>query len=67
MRFANANGGRIRLLESRQRWTICDINGREFKGPPGIIATTGIELSTMVRKCKQVFSQKNLEAGSRSL
>ena len=54
----------MRLLESAQRRTVRDVDSRQFKGSPGIIAAAGIKLRAMIRKRKQVFSQKSLEAGS---
>ena len=56
--FASGERSRIRLLESPQRWTIRDVESRQFKALAGIVAAAGIELRTVVGKREQVFSKK---------
>ena len=64
IRVANANGRLMGKLESPQGWTIREVDSRQFKGPPGIVATAGIKLRTMVGKSEQVIRQQRLETGA---
>src|SRR6516165_11332415 len=62
-----SNSDRMCLFESPQRRAVRNIDVGEVERPARIVAARGIELGTMVCKCKQMSSQKIFEPGSGGL
>src|SRR5262245_46760697 len=52
----------MRLLEGPQRRAVRNIDARKVKSPAAIVPAASVELRAMVRKCKQVPCENDLES-----
>ena len=53
MDVAGGERSRLRLFKRTQRWTVRDIDPREFNGSRSIISAAKVKLRSMIGKCQQ--------------